>query len=158
MYVSLSQIFERLPYGIHVMLISNFKLILSIFYDISQLLQKRWKVTSFVKVCLKMRSQEFDQFDQQARAGHPTGSRLRVNQAGGLMNRDSRDLEGNLQKIRSNIRSWKPPVGWSCPSPTIGSSLLFATFPFLKRQLLHFTESWILMVFKFRLQLALCNM
>ena len=93
------------------------------------------------QVCLKMRSQEFDQFDQQARAGHLTGSRLRVNQAGGLMNRDSRDLEGNLQKIRSNIRRWKPPVGWSCPSPTIGSSLLFATFPILKRQLLHFTES-----------------
>ena len=150
MYLSLSQIFERLPNGVHV----DFKLILSIFYDISQLLQKCWKVTSIVKVCLKMRSQEFDQFDQQARAGHPTGSRLRVNQAGGLMNRDSRDLEGNLQKIRSNIRSWKPPVGWSCPSPTIGSSLLFATFPFLKRQLLHFTESWIRRVFKFRLQLA----
>ena len=155
MYLSISQIFERLPNGVHV----DFKLILSIFYDISQLLQKCWKVTSIVvKVCLKMWSQEFDQFDQQARAGHPTGSRLRVNQAGGLMNRDSRDLEGNLQKIRSNIRSWKPPVGWSCPSPTIGSSLLFATFPFLKRQLLHFTESWILRVFKFRLQLALCNL
>ena len=75
------------------------------------------KVTSIVKVCLKMRSQEFDQFDQQARAGHPTGSRLRVNQAGGLMNRDSRDLEGICKKSVQIFGGGSPPWGGPVPLP-----------------------------------------
>ena len=64
----------------------------------------------------------------------------------------NRDRE-NLQKS-PNIRwsaSWGAPRGVVLSCSLNRELLLFATFPFLKRQLLHFTESWIQRVFKFKL-------
>ena len=65
-----------------------------------------------------------------------TGSRLRFNQASRLMNRDR---EGICKKsVQIFGRGAPRGVVLSCYH---NRELLFATFPFLKRQLLHFTES-----------------